>query len=108
MKYFPIILIIAFLASSLEVFGIEKIWQTKVHDGQVYKILFSKDGQRIISAGSDKKVKIIDVATGKILSEYTFVTTPFDLALQADNRVLISFKHWKNSSVCSYDITDSN
>ena len=102
------ILILSFLASSPEVLSIEKIWQTKAHDGQVYKILFSKDGQHIISAGSDKKVKIIDVASGDILSEYAFVTTPYDLALQADGKLLISFKNWKYSSVCSYDSSDSN
>lgn len=108
MRYLLLILIVCFPALCPEVYGIEKIWQTKAHDGLVHKILFSIDGKHIISAGTDKKLKIIDANIGEILSEYNFVTTPNDLFLQSDNRILISFKHWKNSAVCSYDISDSN
>jgi hypothetical protein len=59
------------------------------HVGSVNALAFSRDGKRLATAGTDKTVKVWEVATGlEILTLKDMLATPVGLAFSPDNQQL--------------------
>jgi hypothetical protein len=61
------------------------------HGGIVYKAAVSKDGKRMVSAGSDNSIKVWDVNTGKQLRQlFGHTSNIFGLAISPDGKRAVS------------------
>jgi WD40 repeat protein len=60
------------------------------HKGMIRAIAFTPDGQKIVSGGDDRMLRVWDAATGKELHRYPHPGTVISLVTTADNRYVIS------------------
>lgn len=64
--------------------------QLKAHQGAVYSITFSKDGQQLFSTGADKKILLWDLATSSPSVIYNEGNTVRALSISPDGKFLAS------------------
>lgn len=62
--------------------------QLKGHQGVVYAIAFSKDGQQLFSSGADKKILLWDISSSSSSVVYNEANTVRALALSPDGKFL--------------------
>ena len=84
----------------------------KGHNDKVLALTLSPDGKRIISASSDKTIRVWDIYTGKLISSFSFdykgdmveIYNSYDLnkVLSHDKKLLTSY--WGTDSIRIYDI----
>jgi WD40 repeat protein len=61
----------------------------RIHNGHIYKVLFSDDGQLLASCASDEVVHILDVSTGSTISTLALPRTGARSFAWADSRRII-------------------
>jgi WD40 repeat protein len=62
--------------------------ELKGHQGAVYSVVFSKDGQQLFSSGSDKKVLLWDISTNASSVIFNENTTVRSLCMSQDGKFL--------------------
>lgn len=65
------------------------VWRTEAHVDVIYEVAWSADGTRLYTAGGDRRIGVIDAATGKVTGYLEGHTGPV-LALAVRGDVLVS------------------
>jgi len=75
------------------------------HGGEIHRILFSPDGQRLLSASSDNSVRIWSLETGQELGSIRTPGSPItDAAISPDGRMLATVDTFLTNSVKIWDL----
>jgi WD40 repeat protein len=80
-----------FTSNSQPAIGFYKQRAFKAHAGSVYDLVITTDGKTIISCGSDRQIKLWELATGKLLKTFNGHSESVNqLAIGLDNKILAS------------------
>jgi len=100
-----IIILIIFITGIIPALPVEILWQNKIHESFVNKIIFNETENLILSCGVDKKVKIINTDSGILQKEFSLENNIYDISFLANkNLLLLTTKHRTNSKVYIYNL----